>query len=432
MLVVRPGDALSLSPTYRFEIPRHSGASLPAGLLRLAGAVKLTTRHRVVVHDARQDEDGNRSLRGLAKLLEPDLSVVWLHPASLEGGLEAARALRQSGTGVLVGTGPLVDLWPEGACRIPELDGLLAQLSPLGLCAALDVLASGGSGGAVVQALSDRKREVSLGEPLERKLLDYAVYDRSADGLWPFVLGSQGGPLARLAARGRSLRKPPAVSAVLLRDLRGELVEATDLVADLRSCALLGIDWLDLCTAPGEPGPDTDFFVRLCSLLARHRSSFSRTQQLRLELGAAQLSELGLQRVQAAGIRAINLGSINSGDREGLGVAIRMARACLAVGIEPSGVLLLGCSGYDLEEDRKGVSEAIRAGFPLSAGIDVRLGSVDVGRWTDWLDAPSSDFKPPGLEPERIVLADRARLALEQARSTQGGLRTAARQLFFA
>ena len=420
VLIVRPGAGQSLSPTYRFEIPRHSARSLPAGLLYLASAVKLATHHRVVVHDVRKDDEGNRGLRSIAKLVRPDLALVWLHPASIEGGLETARALRQSGAGVLVGTGPLVDLWPEGARRIPELDGLLPRLSPDGLCAALDVLAAGGSAPALMAALATTDRQQPLRDPLERKLLDYAVYDRCADAHWPPQQRLGFGPLSRLAARSMVRGKAPAVSPVLLSDIAGDRAALEAVVGDLRSCALLGIDWLDLRVVSGHPQPETPYLAALCSMLTRHRASCVRRQRLRLTLSASQLHDLGLQRLQAAGICAVHFGAINAGDGDDLSAAIAAARSCRAAAIHPSGTLLLGCSGYDLEEDRRGVSVAIRAGFPLSAGVDVRVGSVDAGRWFDWLDAPARDFLPPGLETERFILADRARVALLPALSRPG------------
>ena len=417
-----------MSSTYRFEIPRQARRSLPADLLRLAGAVKLATRHRVVVHDARQGDDANRGLRSISKLVQPDLCLLWLHPASLEGSLEAARALRQTGSSVLVGTGPLVDLWADGACRIPELDGLLPQLSPGGLCRALDVLGAAGSGVALAEALAGQHPDLQLRDPLERKLLDYAVYDCSADGMWPPQPRTNGGPISRLAARGRAQRRLPAVSSVFLQDMQGDPIEPADLLADLRSCALLGIDWLDFRSVAGLEEPDTPFFMSLFSALARHRVTSTRTQQLRVTLSVSQLHDLGVDRLQAAGVRAVHLGTINGGDAEALAAAVDAAATCRAQGLYPSGVLLLGCSGYDLEEDRRGVSTAIRAGFPLIAGVDVRVGSVDVGRWNDWLDAPGAEFAPPGLEPARVVLADRARLALQSGGEPGSGLRAAARQ----
>jgi|GEM_PF-2747902 len=429
VLLVVPDDSVSLSSTYRFGIPRHVVGSLPAGILRLASAVKLSTPHRVVVHDARHGVDGNRGLRSVAKLVKPDLSLVWLHPSSLEGGLEASRALRQSEASVLVGTGPLIDLWPDGACRIPELDGLLPRLNPEGLCLALDVLSRAGSGSDFVAALASQDGELALPDPLERKLLDYAAYDRSADGMWP-PLPRESGAVARLAAKGRVHRKAPAVSPVFLQNMQGQPIDPEQLIDDLRSCALLGIDWLDLCSVPGLPGPDTSFFVGLLSALARYRASAARTQHLRVILSVAQLKELGLQRLQAAGIRAVHLGSVNAGDIGLLSDAVELAQSCPRAGIFASGVLLLGCAGYDLEEDRRGVSAAIRAGFPQTAGVDVRLGSVDSDLWADWLDAPAIDFEPPGIDKERTALADRARTALESAARPTGGLRAAAREFF--
>jgi len=140
------------------------------------------------------------------------------------------------------------------------------------------------------------------------------------------------------------------------------------------------------------------------------------------------LDELGLQRLRAAGVSAVDLGTVNGGDRVALQAAIAAADSCREAGIFPTGVLVLGCSGYDLKEDHQGVSTAIRASFPSTAAVDIRIGAVDATRWFNWLDTPGSDFHPPGLDSERLVLADRARLALQGTWKRGSGLRGAVEQ----
>jgi len=412
---VRPDDVQALSPTYRFEIPRDDGLALPGRLLRLATAVKLGTGHRVTVHDARNDPEGNRSLRSIVKVIAPDLCVLWLHPATLEDGLEATRAVRQAGGSVIVGTGPLVDLWPDGACRIPELDGLLPGQSAAGLGSALAVLAAGGTGQAFIEALSECSGPLRCRDPLERKLLDYAVYSRSADALWPAPRPDALGRLRRLALPRAAARPQPPASVVLLHDESGQPAATDAVIADIASCALLGIRRLDLAAACDAAALDVGWFAELFSQLARYRAEQPLHFRLRVPLSTAQLQEMGFERLHAAGVDGVDLGAVNGGDPEALTAAISAAQSCRAAGIFPTGVLLLGCAGYDLEEDRQGVSRAIRAEFPSTAGVDVRIGSVDTARWFDWLDAPGMDFHPPGLERERLVLADRARLALQAA-----------------
>jgi len=420
---VRPDDAQALSPTYRFEIPRDDGFALPGRLLRLATGVKLGTQHRVTVHDARNDPEGNRSLRSIVKVIAPDLCVLWLHPATLEDGLEAARAVRQAGGSVIVGTGPLVDLWPDGACRIPELDGLLPGQSAAGLGSALAVLASGGTGQAFIEGLSQQPGSGLCREPLERKLLDYAVYSCSADSLWPPLRSDAVGRLRRLALPKAAARPRPPISLVLLHDESSEPVDPDDIIADIASCALLGIRQLDLAAAPEGPALDAPWFASLFSRLARYRAEAPFSFQLRVPLSPPLLQEMGFERLHAAGVESVDLGTVNGGDPEALTAAIRAAESCKEAGIFPTGVLLLGCVGYDLEEDRQGVARAIRAAFPSTAGVDVRIGSVDTARWADWLDAPGMDFHPPGLERERLVLADRARQALQSAWARRSGIR---------
>jgi len=428
VLVVRPDDSLALSPTLRFEIPRDDGLALPGELLRLATAIKQGTRHSVTLHDARRAPEGNRSLRSLVKQLAPDLCVLWIHPATLEDGLEAARAVRQSGGSVIVGTGPLVDLWPDGACRIPELDGLLPKHSSGGLCAALEVLERGGSGKALIESLTTSSPPPNSGVPMERNLLDYAGYRRSLDALWPPLHAD---PVDRLRQRllpRKNGRGQPAVSSVLLLDELGHPHEPSAVIEDIVACTALGIRWIDLCVAPHGSILESSWFVRLFSELSRCRAAAPGVHYLRAPLSPAMLDELGMQRLRAAGVSAVDLGTVNGGDAAALGDAVAAARRCRQAGLFPTGVLVLGCSGYDLEEDRHGVSTAIRAAFPSTAGVDIRMGTVDAGRWSDWLDAPGIDFNPPGLDNERLVLADRARLALQARWRRSSGLRGSVEQ----
>lgn len=428
MLLVRADDSLALSPTFRFEIPRDDGLALPAGLLRLATAIQVGDKHDVTVHDARRDPEGNRSLRSVAKRVSPDLCVLWLHPATLEDGLEAARALRQSSGSVIVGTGPLVDLWSDGACRIPELDGLLPGHSASGLLCALAVLERSGSGQDLIEALGEPNELSRLAEPLQREFLDFSVYTRSSDSLWPPLNADVVGRLQRLALPRSAGRAQPTVSSVLLHDSQGQPSEPQQVVADIEACAGLGIEWLDLCAVPGCPALVRSWFARLFSELARYRSAALGSAQMRVPLSPAMFAELDVPRLLAAGVSAVDLGAVNGGDSAALGEAIAAAKRCRKAGLFATGVLVLGRSGYDLEEDRQGVSTAIRASFPSTAGVDIRIATVDAARWANWLDAPGTGFHPPGLDRERLVLADRARLALQGAWKRSSGLRGSVEQ----
>jgi len=425
---VRADDSLALSRTLRFEIPRDDGLSMPAGLLRLATAIQVGDKHDVTIHDARRDPEGNRSLRTIASRVAPDLCVLWLHPATLEDGLEAARALRQSGGSIIVGTGPLVDLWPEGACRIPELDGLLPGHSVAGLLSALGVLEQNGSGKALIDALRAPKQLPPLREPLQRGLVDFAVYSRAADSLWPPLNADVVGRLQRLALPRSSGRAQPTVSSVLLHDSLGQPADPAQLIQELKACAALGIQWLDLRAVSGCSELDRSWFAQLFSELARYRAASLSSAHLRVPLTPVLFGELDVPRLRAAGVSAVDLGAVNGGDSAELGEAIAAARRCRQAGLFATGVLVLGRSGYDLEEDRQGVSTAIRASFPSTAGVDIRIATVDSARWANWLDAPGSEFHPPGLDSERLVLADRARLALQTTWKRGSGLRGSVEQ----
>ena len=134
--------------------------------------------------------------------------------------------------------------------------------------------------------------------------------------------------------------------------------------------------------------------------------------RLRLALAPMAFDEVPLVDLPTLGVVAIDFGEVTAGDEAALESAIVAASACRRQRVEPTGVLVLGRPGYAPELEVRGLERAVGERFPTAAGIEVRLGTVDLSSWVDWLDAPSPSFQPPGLSDERIALAERAHRAL--------------------
>lgn len=375
VLFVRPGDRQGLHPGLRFPIPREAGDVLPVELLRLASAVKFGSNHRALVHDERHPDVAGAgpvgALRSLSRALQPDVAVIWLHPATLADGLEAARQARHAGCGTVFGAGPLVALWPAAAGRVLEVDGLVS--SRAGLLAALDLVESGGRATELAACLA---RPEAGDSQVDRKLLDYAAYVGVAGPSWP----GTGRPRFARSDKGRF-----AASAVRLDD--GAL-------ADLNECALLGIRFVDLVGEGGDDAWWTDFAAALPG-----------GPRLRLRATPARLRRLALNELSAGGVVAVNLGTVGAGSpdvEEACAVATLARRAGLSVGV----TALVGVSGYDAADEDRGVQRLQGAGIE----VEVRLpASIGDDRWMDYADAPSAGFVPRGLDADRLALATRQR-----------------------
>lgn len=400
-LFVRPADANALDPALRFAIPREPRGALPVPLLRLATAALRESRHRVFVHDARMPRSGAEStLRSVAALHKPDVAVVWLHPATLTDGLEAARAMRHAGSPLVLGAGPLVDLWPEGACRLVELDGLLPSASRGALLAALEVVSVGGKADALREALGGPVRP-GASEPVDRKLLDYAVYRRAVRGDWPMQPERPSSGFLRFGPpvdKGQG-----AVSGVPICDDAGEVLPVEDVLLDLAACDLLGIPWQDLALSVG-PDPTEGWWEELLAGVRRLDS----TRHLRIGASPAQVPRLPLLELAEAGVVAVELGDVDPGD-DPVEAAVAAAHACGRAGLAVSCSVVLGSPGYSLSEEQAGVDALRAAGVDLTLGVAARPGASDPVAWTDWVDAPSASFLPPGVDPDRLTLARRHR-----------------------
>ncbi len=412
VLFVRPADRGGLDPVYRFAVPRETAGELPVPLLRLASAVKLGSPHRVFVHDARRSTGrAESSLRSVAALHRPDVSVVQLHPALLADGLEAARAVRHSGSPLVIGTGPLVDLWPDGARRLPELDGLLPSRGEAGLLQALARLAGGGDARELGEALA-RPADTPPGgpEPTDRKLLDYAAYTAVEPG-WP----------SSRSASARPDKARTAASRVPLHAADGAPLGPGAVLDDIVRCDLLGIPWQALVPDPGLPELDLAFWDDLLQVLRLAGSKRAR-RRLRLAMSPAVARRSSLTDLASLDVVGVHLGAVDAGDAATTDEAKVAGRACLRAGLGATVTVLLGQPGYSLEEESAGLDRIRGAGVPVHAAVEARVGTADPNAWAVHLEAPTSGFVPPGIDPSRTELARRVN-RVEAARQERPGER---------
>ncbi|HCP47684.1 MAG TPA: hypothetical protein DIU15_16705, partial [Deltaproteobacteria bacterium] len=373
--------------------------------------VKFGSGHRVAVHDARTEPGGNRALRSVAAIFRPNVAVLWLHPATLGDGLEAARAVRQAGCELVLGTGPLVDLWPDGAGRIPELDGLLASAGSSTLLSALDAVAEGAGSQELVSVLASSP-EALTDLPVDRKLVDYARYSKGVAPPWPSVAPVD---LSRGRWKQALLRRTlpqSGVSPVFLHAEDGQLLPSQVVVNDIKSSTLLGIRTFDLVARPGCSPPGGSWLDEFLRTLSPTGGAVQSSLCLRLPVDPAKVDDIPLLDLPALGVVAVDLGEVTAGDEMALKAAIGAASRCRRRDLQPTGTLVVGRPGYGPEVEVRGLERAVGERFPTWAGVEVRLGTVDPGAWGDWLDAPSPGFRPPGVDDERTALAQRGRDAL--------------------
>lgn len=410
VLFVRSGDEGALPSSFRIGSRPERGTEIPFGLLRLASAVKFGSVHRVSLHDARHPSASK--LRNAATILRPDVAVVWLHPALLAGGLEAARAVRHAGCPLVLGAGPLVDVWAQGARRIPELDGLLGSDDAAALLAALDVIASSGSAQSLASALSigdgpqdDAAPARSLDCTLDRKLVDYAAYTASPCG-WP---PPQLPPPSRLMGLGgKSDKGRFAASRVVMSDLFGQPLPPEEVLADMNTCTLLGIPWQDLRPSSDSSAPDRLWWTELFAAL-KARSKISRVvpSRLRIQLSPAISRALPLTELRALAVVRLDLGDVRCSAPEDVDEALGAVRAGRRAGLESSLTALLGAPGGSLTEDERGLRALNRSAAQVDIQLRVTDFTEDPAAWSLWLDAPKPNFTPPGVDPLRRRLLGR-------------------------
>ncbi len=368
------------------------------------------------VHDARRPRGGAEgSLRSVAALHRPDVVVIWLHPATLADGLAAARAVRHAGTTLVLGAGPLIDLWPDGARLLPELDGLLASSGRAALLAALEVVSTGGPAGALRDALGT-PAAAGATDPPDRKLVDYAAYRRCARGGWP---GQPDRPPSGLLRFGPPVDKGRgATTAVPLHDDVGGVLPPEAVVDDVVACDLLGIRWLDLTAGTGA-APHPTWWSDLLGRVRLLRAGPGALRRLRIAVQPADVARLPLSELTECGVAAIDLGDLDAGDAVQRDTAVAAAAACRSAGVEPWAAVALGAPGYALRDEQDGLDAIRGAGVEVDVGAATRPGVADPVAWRDWLEAPSASFVPPDVDPARLDLARRLRRV--QAARARGG-----------
>ncbi|MCO4769790.1 MAG: hypothetical protein KDA24_07135 [Deltaproteobacteria bacterium] len=392
VLFVRPAAGHALQTLLGFDERRDPASVLPVGLLRLATTAKLGSRHRVFVHDARRDRAGNRSTRAVASVTKAEITLVEMQLPLLADGLEAARAAREGGSRLVLGTGPLVARWPESLAGMPEFDGLL---HPGGAPSLLSLLESAETDSLDAASLVDALA-LSPGAPApeaagtDRRLLDYAAYRLAHD--------------AQRAGRGHRVDKGRhAASPLLLEDEAGALRTVSSVRAELEECALLGIPNLALRTA--RERPTAAYLTELLAGGGRRRVVLPRP------FGAGG----DLEPLTRHGATAIDLGDISVGDPSELDEIASWVDAARSAGLVAFGRACFGQA--DLEAEERGLERLRRWDLPmgavLTASVPPEAGAARA--WSQWLSAPRPDFVPPTPGGHRThELAERARVLLAE------------------
>ena len=323
--------------------------------------------------------------------------------------VRSRKCLLLSGSPLVIGTGPLVDLWPDGARRLPELDGLLAGGGEAGLLEALNRLACGDDARGLTEALALPPRPGPGGpEPTDRKLLDYAAYQLVEPG-WPVERPGHSRP-----DKGRW-----AASRVPLHDAGGCPLGPGAVLNDIARCDALGIPWQALVPGPGLPPLDLDYWDDLLEVLRLASRSRGR-RSLRLSMSPAVARRSSLTDLSSLDVAGIHLGTVDAGDRAATDEAKVAGRACRRARLTATVTVLLGQPGYSLEEETAGLDLIRSAGLPVRAAVEARVGTVDPDAWAVQLEAPTNRFVPPGADPARVELARRVN-AVEAARRERSG-----------
>lgn len=382
-LFVRPPPGRALSVDLDVAGLPEGPDVLPLGLVRLASVVKLGSPHRAVVHDAMGGEAGAaHDLRAAARLHRPDVALVWLSAAHLDGALVALRALRAGGCGQLWVAGPLLSAVPWAAGLLPEVDGALELGAERGLLAALDAVAAGQATTTVARC----RGEVGRALPgVDRKLVDYAAYRGVGGSPW----SGRSRPRPARSDKGRW-----AASAVAAGGGRG----LEEVISDIAECDRLGIPWVDVVDGPSRPEWWRDLLGGLIPRSGR---------RLRLQLGPSVARTLGPEALRRAGVVAVDLGpvAVGDGDRQAevLQVAALLGGAGLAVGARAR----LGRPGFDPAVEESGARELLAAGIDLGAAVHVPEPAPGDPAWSRWLAAPSARFTPPGASADALLVAAR-------------------------
>jgi len=359
----------------------------------------LGSRHRSFVHDARASAGGNREVRSVAAVHSADVAVIWMHPALLADGLEAARSARLGGCSLVLGAGPLLSLWPEAARGAVELDGLISADGGPGLLSALDQEADRGSARGFLAALARTGELPPAARGVDRKLLDYAAY-RGLPG---------GTTLPGLRVdKGRHAATP-----VHLHDGQGRLRALDELRAELDACALLGIPRRALQLTVDGPAPSPEDLESL--LQGRDDAA-----QYQVPV-TGPLDERQLGRLLRLGVQTLSVGAV-AVDSAALELLGERALAWRGSGARVCGELVFGLRSMEVEEQGLEVARSLDVDFGAQLRVPLPpQGEEARRRWDVWLGAPRADFHPPVPGGERrIELAERGRVLLGARPPTAG------------
>lgn len=303
----------------------------------------------------------------------------------------------------MLGTGPLVDTWLDGARRLPEIDGLIGSNAAAELLAALEVIAIEGSAGSLAGALrGSEARSASPEWTLDRKLVDYATYTASPEG-WP---PPQLPPPSRLLGLGVTSDKGRfAASRVVMANLNGALLSPEDVVSDMRSCALLGIPWQELCPAPAGPSPEPAWWNALFALL-RSSPGIGRTvrTRLRIQTNPSVVRTFPMSELRSLGVSSMDLADVRCSSSEAVEEALAAGRSIRRAGLDCSLTALLAGTGGSGTEEELGLRSLLRSSARVTPRIEVQVGTEDAAAWAAWLEAPSPRFVPPGIPPQTVRL----------------------------
>ena len=377
VLFVRPSDEGALRPLLACGPPRLAPGMLPVELLRLATAVKLGSRHRAFVHDARQHPARDRSCQAAATVLRARVGVVEVHPASIVPALASARALRSAGVDLVLATGPLAASHRDRLGALPEFDGVVHPGAPTALLTALGCVAAGSPADELAAAcLLPPSPPPDDARGADRKLLDYARY-------------RQAHPTDRPRGGARLDKGRWSATRILLRDETGALRSAEDVRAEREECILLGIPRQSLTGAR----PDRAWLDAV----------------LQPAIGGTAIApapkELPTDAPLAADV--LDLGDLLVADPDALAWGAAWLTQARAARKPVVGRAVF--QGLDLEQEEQGLT--ILQGWGLS--LDAVLAVEPDESWAAWFDAPWPGFVPdvPGGE-RTLELVERARVLL--------------------
>ena len=299
----------------------------------------------------------------------------------------------------------MVAVWPSGARKLPELDGLLPGNATTQLLAGLEVISRGGSGLELSDTLKSKESSVHLARCLDRKLVDYAAYIDVSGGWPPTHLP----PPSRLLGIGAESDKGRfAASRVTITTLSGTPVDPQETLQDIGECELLGIPWQELRPSWGCSSHDTQWWKELLALLQQRPPGRREIPtQFRLQLRPKIARSLPLSDLRQLAVVSIDLGEISCSRPDEVEEALVAVRATRRSGITASLTAVLGTSpDLSVEDEERGLRQLRSVGAQLDAYLRINTEELELREWSSWLEAPKPNFHPPGVHPEKLRLVE--------------------------